>query len=336
MTATTATELQELLRELEKEPTNLDLINQIAIGYIENPSVQAEDEELKYFELAYSTRKTVKSAHNLAWYLYFEWGEQDRAIRIQKECTELNPKSYYPYYQYGYMLLEQRRFEEAIPFLEKAWQIEEWRDIIHNMGYCYFQMEQFQTAKEYFSKSVTDLDKENRSLYNLALTEWKLNNNEEVERIALQLSKDIETNVQGRISGYEIGLLYFLLDDFQRASECLIKQGIDGIDLMDWTDLSYSLFKTDYKLWRKTIIDRIVEQKKFCDEIESNHEDWNDYTDEEKKERLYELTSEIKSRQEILDKVMSKPLQDLNKSVLVEYCGCLLFDCKRHGNRKND
>ena len=234
------------------------------------------------------------------------------------------------------MLLDQRQFDEAIPFLTKAYKIEKRRDIMHNIGYCYFQMDEFHKAKELFSQSATDLDIENRSLYNLALTEWKLNNSQQVKLIADKLSKHIETGVHETISGYEIGVLYFLLDDFQRASECLVKQGINGIDLTDWTDLSYSLFKTDNKLWNEKINGSIVERKKWCNEIENNHEDWSEYTDEEKKERQTELKAEIKVRQETLNNAMTKPIQDLSKSVLVEHCGCLLFDCKRHGNRNND
>ena len=197
-------------------------------------------------------------------------------------------------------------------------------------------MNQFQKSKECFSKSATTLDIEKRSLYNLAITEWKLNNLEQVKFIADKLSKDIETNVHETISGYEIALLYFLLDDLQRASECLMKQGINGIDLLDWTDLSYSLFKTDNKLWNEKINDSIVERKKWFNEIENNHEDWSGYMDEEKKERQTELKAEIKLNQEALNNVMNKPAQDLSISVLVEHCGCLLFDCKRHENRKND
>lgn len=345
MTATTDIELNDLLQELEKDPTNLDVINALAIGYFENYDKKTDKEDYDYFEKAYNLKRTVKSTHNFAWFLYFEWSEIEwnwkednaieRALQIQKECIALNPKSFYPYYQYGYMLLDQKRFKEAIPFLNKAYQIEKRRDILHNMGYCHFQMNEFHKAQELFSQSATDLDTENRSLYNLALTEWKLNNTEQVKIIADKLS-NIKTEFTDTISGYEIGVLYFLIDDFQRASECLVKQGINGIDLMDWKDLSYSLFKTDNKLWNKKIKDSIDKRKKWCTEIESNHENWSEYTDEEKKERQAELKTEIKVRQEALNNTMNKPVQDLNTSVFVEYCDCLLFDCKRHENRMND
>jgi len=346
MTATTDIELKQLLQELEKDPTNLDVINSLAIGYFENYDQKTDKEDYDYFEQAYNLKKTVKSTHNFAWFLYFEWSEiewlwkQDnaieRAIQIQKECIDLNPKSYYPYYQYGYMLLDQEKCEESIPLFDKAYNLEKRRVIIHNIGYCHFHMENFQKAKEFFTKSATELDIENLSLYNLALTEWKLNNKEQVKFIADKLSSHIETNVHETISGYEIGLLYFLLDDLQKASECLIKQGVNGIDLLDWTDLSYSLYMTNNKLWRERINYSIDERKKWCKEIISNHEHWSEDTEEEKKERLTQLENEIKIRQEILANEMTKPIQNLTKSLLDEHCGCLLFDCKRHENRTND
>ena len=344
MRDTTEIELKRLIQELEKNPTNLDLINSVAIGYLENYDQRSDKEDYDYFEKAYNIKKTVKSTHNFAWFLYFEWSEIEwrwkqnsainKAIKIQKECLELNPKTYYPYYLLGYMLLDQKQFKEAIPYLEKANQINNQRDITHNLGYCYSQLEQFEKAKDLFILSVTELDIENRSLFNLALAEYKCNNLKKVKLIAEKLS-EINQHLT-IISGYEIGLLYFLLDDFKKASECLIKQGIDGIDLVDWNYLSYSLYKTDKTIWEKQISKSIKERKEWIKEIKSNHEDWSDYTDKEKQERLNELQTEIQIREIFLENGMTKLEQEIIKSFCVEYCGCLMFDCKRHGNKEND
>jgi len=336
MTETSEIELNELIQELEKNSSNLDLINSVAIGYFENPSMLKDKEDLDYFELAYKTKKTVKSTHNLAWYLYFEWGEQVRATKIQKECIELSPNSFYPYYQLGYMLLDQKQFKEAIPYLEKANRKENKRDIIHNLGYCYFQLKQFEKAKELFSISVTELDIENRSLFNLALTEYECENIDKVKEIADKLSEEIETNHHSSISGYEIGLLYFLLNEFEKSAKCLIKQGINGIDLLDWNDLSYSLFQTNKPIWSKQINKSIDERNEWIKEIKSNHEDWSEYSNKEKEESLNEFQTEIQERESALISEMIKPKPDIDENIMVEYCGCLLFDCKRHENKKND
>ncbi len=341
MITTADKELKILYERLDKDPTNLDIINSMAITYFENYDLKKDKEDYDCFERAYKLKKTVKSTNNFAWFLFFEWSEiewrwgqenaMERAFQIQKECIELNPKSYYPYYLYGFMLLEQGQFEEAIPFLGKAYQIEERREIIHNMGYCYFQMNQFQKSKECFSISATKLDLENISLYNLAISEWKLNNIGQVKFIADKLFNCFKT-----ISGYEIGLLYFLLGDFKRASECLVKQGIDEIDLFEWIDLSYSLYITDYEIWKEKLNESITERMKWCDEIKNNHEYWSEYTDKEKREKLAGIEKEIKVRLQALNNGMTKPIIELSENLLIEHCGCLLFDCKTHNNRKND
>ena len=49
-----------------------------------------------------------------------------------------------------------------------------------------------------------------------------------------------------------------------------------------------------------------------------------------------ELKEEIKKREVILYNEMPKPSVDISKNVWYEYCGCLLFDCQTHNNKKND
>jgi len=346
MTESSEIEFNTLIQELEKNPTNLDLINSVAIGYFENYDQKSDKEDFDYFEKAYLLKKTVKSTHNFAWFLYFEWSEIEwrwkqnsainKAIEIQKECIALNPKTYYPYFQLGYMLVDQKLFKKAIPYLEKASQIENHREITHNLGYCYFQLQQFEKANNLFSTAATELDTENRSLFNLALTEYQCDNIEKVKLIADKLSIEIEINQHSTVSGYEIGQLYFLINDYAKSTECLIKQGIDGIDLIDWDDLSYSLYQTNTTTWKNQISQSINERTEWIEEIKDNHDDWSEYSTEERQERLTELQSEVQIRLNALNNGISKPKQEINKSLLVEYCGCLMFDCKRHGNKAND
>jgi len=346
MTATTKIELKKLLADLDKDPTNLELINKVAIGYFENYNLKTDKEDFGYFEKAYQLKKTVKSTHNFAWFLYFEWSEiewhcneanaKEKALKVQKECIELQPKSYLPYYQYGYMLLDQKHYHEAIPFLTKANGILNHREITHNLGYCHFKIHDYQKAYEYFQTSTINLDIENRSLFSLSLAAFKIGKFEQVKSIAQKLFDDIENQVHKTISGYEIGLLFYLLEDYQLASTCLIKQGIDGIDLFDWPEFSYSLYLTDKETWENKITQSINEKLDRIKEIEDGHEIQEDFTEEEKREQLVELRSEIELRKNTLSTAMTKPNIDLSESLWVEFPACLLFDCNRHGNREND
>lgn len=336
MTATTEIELKELIDKLKDNPENLDLINQIAIGCFENPSILTDNEDLKYFELAYSTKRTIKSSHNLAWYLYFEWGEGNRAIEIQKEIIEQKPKSFLPYYLLGFMLLEKEDYKNALKYLHIAKEKSDRRDILHNIGFCYFKLGDLKTSRDYFSIANTESDFEYRSAYNQAVLDFQLQDSKSTRKIADRLFPKIEHNSVSMIGGYEIGFLYFLLGDFDKATESLIKQGINGVNLTDWKELSYSLFVSDNKMWISHHKKMISERENWIFEINTKPDEWDFDSDKEKIERLTKLKNEIKSIKELISKGISKPNADLNENVWIEPCGCLLFDCKRHENQSDD
>ncbi len=291
-------------------------------------------------------KKTVKSTHNFAWFLYFGWSEIQwryneenaisKALAIQKECIQLNQKSYLPYYQYEYMLLDQKQYQEAIFFLEKANKLEEKRDIIHNLGFCHFQVGHYQTAFELFKNSSRLEDFENISLFNQALATFKINKLEKVRSLAKKLFNKIKSNNYEIVSLYEIGLIFYLLKDYKNVVRCLLKEGLDGIDLFDWQELSYALYTIDIKTWENEINKSIKQRNNFILEIENGHEDWENYSKEDKKEVLNEFKNEVKLKEEVLSKGMIEPILDLSKQLYIEYCGCLLFDCHKHGNRKDD
>lgn len=336
MISTTEIELKDLIDKLKDTPKNLDLINRIAIGYFENPSMLTDNEDLKHFELAYSTRKTIKSSHNLAWYLYFEWGEETRAIGIQKEIIKQKPKSYLPYYLLGFMLLEKEDYKNALENLLIAKEKSNRRDIIHNIGFCYFELGDLETSRDYFKIANTEFDFEFRSAFNQAVLDFQLQDIESTRKIANRLFQNIENNSASMIGGYEIGLLYFLTSDFEKATESLIKQGIDGVDLTDWKELSYSLFISDKKRWISHHKKMISERENWIVEINTKPDEWDFDSEQEKNERLNELKNEIENIKELISKGISKPDVDLNKNVWIEPCGCLLFDCKRHENQHDD
>lgn len=234
------------------------------------------------------------------------------------------------------MLLNQKRFDEAIPYLEKANQIKEKKVTTHNLGYCHFQLGNFEKASFLFTKAANENDREKRSLFNLALSVFKMNQFEKVKTIADILKKEIKTDDHMTISGYEIGLLFFLLKDYGASASCLLNQGLNRIDLSVWPELSFALYKTDRERWKQHILGSLEELNDWVIEIENNHEDWEDSSEEEKQERLFEFKNDILKKQEILSNGMIEPIPDLSNHLMEEDFGCLLFDCKRHGNIEDD
>lgn len=52
-----SSKLQALIKQLEKDPRNLDLINEVAMRYHQPPDMNTNDEDLKLFRKAYFIKK---------------------------------------------------------------------------------------------------------------------------------------------------------------------------------------------------------------------------------------------------------------------------------------
>jgi hypothetical protein len=335
MTITSEIGLKKLINQLNLNPTNLDLMNQVAIDYMENPSMIEDREDLKYFEKAYKTEPTIKSTNNLAWQLFFEWGEEERAFNIQKECLDFKPKSYIPYFLFSYMLLHRKEYKLAIEYSNIAKDKIDIRIINHNIGVANYRLGDYTKAIDSFVASSKNEDIEFKGLFNLAVCYLKINEKEKLHSILKQLEKKIAWNFGDNINGYDIASLYYEIRDYKNAAKCAIKQGLDGIDLADWIDIGYSIWSEDKKIYSSQIEKSINEKRTYISEIENGHADWADETDEEKKSNILEFEQEIKHLFD-LEKSFINKRPKTNIDVCEEYCGCLMFDCKRCGNQPND
>ncbi|MBA6338746.1 tetratricopeptide repeat protein [Colwellia sp. BRX8-7] len=330
-----SSKLRALIKQLDKDPRNLDLINEVAMGYYQTPDMITNDEDLKLFRKAYLIEKTVKTTNNLAWLLYIEYGNTDQAITIIEECIAINPNSYFPYNLLGYILLDEERFDEALYYLSIAENKSEARDVVNNIGVAYFKLGNYEQAHKYFKKGSLLQDVENRSLYNLAVTALALQNIEETEELLVSLKGNLQNEFIDPVCNYEIASIYVALNQYEEASNLTIELGLNGIDLADWPELAYSLFRSHQTLFDKTISELIAEREEWIVELESEHEDWEDYSSSEKLERIEEFRTEILIRRN-LKSSFEKIKPETKLETINEYCGCLLFDCKQHNNPLND
>jgi tetratricopeptide (TPR) repeat protein len=273
MTITSEIELKKLISQLKLSPTNLDLLNQVAIGFMENPSMIEDSEDLKYFEKAYKTKRTVKSTNNLAWQLFFEWGEEDRAFNIQKECLDFKPKSYIPYFLFSYMLLHRKEYKLAIEYSKIAKDKFDNRIINHNIGVANYRLGDYARSIDSFIASANNEDIEFKGLFNLAVCYLKINEKEKLHSILKQLENKIAWNFGDNIDGYDIASIYYEIGDYKNATKCAIKQGLDGIDLADWTDIAYSIWSEDKQIYSTQIEKSINEKRTYISEIKNGHAD---------------------------------------------------------------
>ena len=314
-------------------------MNALALGYFSNPSLVKGKEDLELMEKAYATKKTIKSTHNLAWYYYIDcWGSLEKALGLQKECISMQPKSFYPYFLYGYMLLANNQSVEAIENLEIAHSKHKSREIIHNLGTAYAKSGNFEIAKKYLVEVANKEDIEKISKYNLALVQIKLKQKKEALTIAEEFRQMIVDNSFrfGDIDSFEVAYLYYLLEDYHSAYACC-KTCDYNYDLLSWEYVPYLIYKNDIDEFQKLVASEIEEKTNWIIENKDNKEFWEDDTEEEKQEYLAERKSEIIRLTNLeAEFALNKPNIDVNNLYFLESCGCLLFGCSEHNYLKDD
>ena len=347
MKSTSKIEMSKLLIQLDNNPEDVNLMNEIALAYFENVDLKTESEDFQFFKKAYETRKTIKSIHNYAWFLYFEWSELNygwqrenpdcaKALEIQKEVLNHNPKTYLPYYQLGFMLLEQKKVEESIPFLTTAESKKNRKDISHNLGFAYFLNKEYQKAYSKFKSIDSELDLESTSLYNLAICQLQLDLEDELKDSLEILESTIEKKIHKTIDGYDIAQLYAINGEYQKCYDCVELQGFDMIEFTDWPLISYSVKKINDKVWEEQIDKYLNQKNNLITEFVNGNEEEDGYNAEERAKRIIEIKEEINILTKTKESDVAKPKTNLDELLTPDHCGCLLFGCKTHGNIKND
>ncbi|MEM7714619.1 MAG: hypothetical protein AAF349_13770 [Cyanobacteria bacterium P01_A01_bin.68] len=331
-----AEEVKKLEEDLAKNPRDTDIMNALALGYFSNPSLLKGKEDLELMEKAYATKKTIKSTHNLAWFYYLEcWGSLEKALGIQKECISMQPKSFYPYFLYGYMLIADNQSLEAIENLEIAYSKHKSREIIHNLGTAYAKSGNFNVAKNYLIEVANDKDIENKSKYNLAIVKIQLVEKEDALKIIKELEKQIDK--YDDIDSFAVAYLYYILEDYDTAYSCCKMADWNIYDLFSWEHVPYLIYKNDIEEFKKLVASEIEDKKNWIIENKDNDEFWEDDTEEEKQQYLTECESEITRLTNLeAEFALNKPNIDINNQYLLESCGCLLFGCSEHNNLKCD
>jgi len=77
--------------------------------------------------------------------------------------------------QMGNMLFDGQKYEDAIPYYNKALELEPGNpDVIVDLGVCYFNMDDFQKAKELFQQALAKSPNHINALYNLGVVSVRL------------------------------------------------------------------------------------------------------------------------------------------------------------------
>ena len=114
------------------------------------------DHAVELYEKSIAVQPTAEAHTFLGWTFHFQ-GKIDRAIEQCKRAIEIDPDFGNPYNDIGAYLIEMRRYDEAIPWLERATEAKRY-DPRHfpyfNLGRIYLAKEMYSRARENFESAL--------------------------------------------------------------------------------------------------------------------------------------------------------------------------------------
>jgi Tfp pilus assembly protein PilF len=114
------------------------------------------DHAVDLYEKSIAIQPTAEAHTFLGWTYRFQ-GKLNEAIEQCKRAIEIDPDFGNPYNDIGAYLIEMRRYDEAIPWLERATEAKRYdpRHYPHyNLGRVYLAKEMYGRAKEQFQKAL--------------------------------------------------------------------------------------------------------------------------------------------------------------------------------------
>lgn len=114
------------------------------------------DQAVELYEKSISIQPTAEAHTFLGWTFHFQ-GKLERAVEECKRAIEIDPDFGNPYNDIGAYLIEMRRCDEAIPWLERAIEAKRY-DSRHfpyyNLGRAYLAKEMYSLARESFQNAL--------------------------------------------------------------------------------------------------------------------------------------------------------------------------------------
>lgn len=114
------------------------------------------DHAVELYEKSIAVQPTAEAHTFLGWTFHFQ-GKIDQAIEQCKRAIEIDPDFGNPYNDIGAYLIEMLRYDEAIPWLERATEAKRY-DPRHfpyfNLGRIYLAKEMYSRARENFENAL--------------------------------------------------------------------------------------------------------------------------------------------------------------------------------------
>ncbi|WLF83310.1 hypothetical protein [Moraxella sp. ZY210820] len=360
-------ELEYLLQLKQQNPTDDKILSQLAFYYLKNPD---GNKELEYFKQAYELNPSIKNTHNYAFWLYYEYGQDEVALELFQQLMAKNPKSFYPYMAYGQFLYGCTNFSEDFKFLKSnSYQLiklyqkaiplfdnspQEYQNshqhelayLYNNLANIYLVQQNFTDADNYYNQAIhvfstisqdnqTDLnpDRLNEYLYFTALNKVRLKilaDDMTTAKIFLATAKQ---NPQA--DNYDIAHLYAIMGDNQACYDIIKGQEID----LSWDWIWQAIYEIEPSDYNGQVATQIQREIIWLNEHKAELANCQESSEQEKiKEWI--LDGE-KTLSELKNKQKQQPMLQLSikEQCLVDlryFSKCWLFGCEHCNNLADD
>ncbi len=330
-------EIERLKKILALNKRDTDVMNKLAIAYLDNDQAYYIAQGL--FKRAYKLNPSIKTANNYACLLIVQDWLFEEGIEILQPFIESNPKSDIPYNLIAYAYLRLEKYKIAAEYFEKAKNLSRSPrvEILHNLAYCKNNLGQTQEALELYNQAIQIQDDHNESKYNAALCKVELGLDFDLDQL-IEFIRNSDAYKQKHvwISNIQLSMLCYFKGKYKKAYELMLESNELGI--LGFPEFSFLLLKYNKYLYDELKKQQIEKNQEYINELyDTEDEDYEDYTEEERFERIQELKEEINT---ILyqEARLTRFPKDTKPIDLYEYifCGCMYFDCKKHGNQFDD
>lgn len=155
--------------------------------------------------------------------VYVEQEKYDKAIALYLQAYELDPERHYDLNRLAYCLIEQNRFQEALPYLVELLPYAKELDanVPARLGYCYQHLEQYDEAVKYYRQEMElphdEEDINQRLLHSIALCQKKAGRLEESEDSWCELIRLTDDPELQAYCSAAIADIYYDLGNFAEA-----------------------------------------------------------------------------------------------------------------------
>ena len=324
---------KQLKSKLSNNPTNTNVMNQLAIAELET---HRYEQAYELFKKAVEIAPTVQSLTNLG-YFYLHEGEPNndgsfshaasKAIDLLEQAISLKPKTKYPYSLLGEAYLKIKNYRKAEEVLKKAVAIKGDFANWNNLGVALYKQGQPGEAARWFHeahKGKPD-DSSYRPYLNYGVCLAQMGEFSEAEHVA----KVLLSSQDDSIDFLDISQIYYETLNYTKVITLFEDYTYSwGLDWAVFYLYSLHRYKQDAEavLVLKEAIAKIHEA--INEIIEDTDEDW---TEDEREEIIKDLTNEIDRYKEEFSKIKTGYRPPINFNPFIE-SKCYLFGCRRHNN----